>query len=39
MFFKPFLIVIPGLALFTLVVAINLAGDGLRDVTAPEGRA
>jgi peptide/nickel transport system permease protein len=39
MFFKPHLIVIPGLALFLLVVAINLAGDGVRDVTAPEGRA
>lgn len=39
MFFKPHLILIPGVALFALVVAINLAGDGLRDVTAPEGRA
>ncbi len=39
MFFKPYLIVLPGLAIFFLVMAINLAGDGLRDVTAPEGRA
>jgi peptide/nickel transport system permease protein len=33
MFFKPFLIVLPGLALFILIVAINMLGDGLRDVT------
>lgn len=39
MFFKPFLIVLPGLALFILIVAINMLGDGLRDVTAPEGRS
>jgi peptide/nickel transport system permease protein len=39
MFFKPHLIVIPGMAIFFLVVAINLLGDGIRDVTAPEGRA
>ncbi|HET7408682.1 MAG TPA: ABC transporter permease, partial [Paracoccaceae bacterium] len=32
------LITIPGIALFLLVLAINLLGDGLRDVTAPEGR-
>ena len=38
MFFKPHLIAIPGLAIFLLVIAINMAGDGLRDVTAPEGR-
>lgn len=37
-FFDPWLITIPGLALFSLVVAINLLGDGLRDVTAPENR-
>lgn len=36
MFFDPWLITIPGLALFQLVLAINLIGDGLRDVTAPE---
>jgi len=38
MFFKAWLITIPGVALFLLVLAINLLGDGLRDVTAPEGR-
>jgi peptide/nickel transport system permease protein len=39
MFFKPYLIVLPGLALFILVVAINMLGDGIRDITAPEGRS
>src|SRR5690242_1278866 len=38
MFFDPWLISIPGIALFLLVLAINLLGDGLRDVTAPENR-
>lgn len=38
MFFSPWLITIPGVALFSLVLAINLLGDGVRDVTAPEGR-
>jgi peptide/nickel transport system permease protein len=38
MFFKPYLIVIPGLAIFALVIAINMMGDGIRDITAPEGR-
>ncbi|MGE0848699.1 MAG: ABC transporter permease [Hyphomicrobiaceae bacterium] len=38
MFFDPWLITIPGVALFLLVLAINLLGDGLRDVTAPENR-
>ncbi|MFN4089855.1 MAG: ABC transporter permease [Alphaproteobacteria bacterium] len=38
MFFKPWVIYIPGFALFALVMAINLLGDGLRDVTAPENR-
>jgi len=28
---------IPGTALFILVMAINLLGDGIRDITAPEG--
>jgi peptide/nickel transport system permease protein len=32
------LITIPGVALFVLVLAINLLGDGIRDVTAPENR-
>ncbi len=39
MFFRPWVIAIPGAALFVLVLAINLLGDGIRDVTAPEGRA
>lgn len=38
MFFKPYLIEIPGIAIFLLVIAINMMGDGVRDVTAPEGR-
>ena len=38
MFFDSWLIAIPGTALFALVLAINLLGDGLRDVTAPENR-
>ena len=38
MFFKPHLIAIPGFAIFLLIIAINMAGDGIRDVTAPEGR-
>ena len=38
MFFNPFLVLIPGVALFILVLGMNLFGDGLRDVTAPEGR-
>jgi peptide/nickel transport system permease protein len=36
--FEPWLITIPGVALFVLVLAINLLGDGLRDVSAPENR-
>jgi peptide/nickel transport system permease protein len=39
MFFDPWLITIPGVALFLLVLAINMLGDGLRDVTAPENRS
>ena len=38
MLFKPWVIAIPGTALFILILAINLLGDGIRDVTAPEGR-
>jgi peptide/nickel transport system permease protein len=38
MFFKPHLIILPGLAIFLLVIAINMMGDGIRDITAPEGR-
>ena len=38
MLFDAWLITIPGVMLFLLVLAINLMGDGIRDVTAPEGR-
>ncbi len=38
MFFSFWLIAIPGTALALLIFAINLAGDGLRDLLAPEGR-
>lgn len=38
MFFDPWLIGIPGAALFVLILSINLLGDGIRDVTAPENR-
>lgn len=38
MFFRPWMVIVPGAALFLLVIAINLMGDGLRDVTAPENR-
>lgn len=36
--FDPWLITIPGVLLFALVLSINLVGDGLRDVTAPQAR-
>jgi peptide/nickel transport system permease protein len=39
MYFDPWLIGIPGVALFLLVLSINLLGDGLRDITAPENRS
>ena len=38
MFFKPWLIAIPGVSLFVMILCINLMGDGIRDVTAPENR-
>jgi peptide/nickel transport system permease protein len=38
MFFSFWLIAIPGTALAVLVFAINLAGDGLHEFLAPEGR-
>jgi peptide/nickel transport system permease protein len=38
MFFSAWLITLPGTALLLLVLAINLLGDGIRDVTEPEGR-
>jgi peptide/nickel transport system permease protein len=38
MFFQPYLVAVPGIAIFVLVIAINMLGDGIRDITAPEGR-
>jgi len=38
MLFDPWLVGIPGTALFILILSINLLGDGIRDVTAPENR-
>ncbi|AYN97046.1 ABC transporter permease [Pseudomonas sp. LTJR-52] len=38
MFFSPWVIAIPGIALMLLVLAINLVGDGIRDLTLPDGR-
>jgi peptide/nickel transport system permease protein len=32
MFFEPWIVLIPGLTLFVLVLGINLLGDGLRDL-------
>jgi peptide/nickel transport system permease protein len=39
MFFSFWLIAIPGTALALLVLAVNMVGDGIRDVAAPGGRA
>lgn len=36
--FRPWMIAVPGAALVALILAINLIGDAVRDVTAPEGR-
>ena len=36
MFYRPWLVVLPGMCLFVLVIAANLTGDGLRDITSPE---
>ena len=38
LFFDAWLIAIPGVALFLLVLSINLVGDGARDISAPENR-
>lgn len=38
-FFSPWMITLPGFALFLLILFVNLLGDGVRDITAPEGRA
>jgi len=37
-FHRPWLVVLPGIALFLLVIGANLLGDGLRDVTSPDKR-
>ena len=39
MLFSPWIIMIPGFVLSLLVLSINLMGDGVRDITAPEGRS
>ena len=39
MFFQPWVIASPGIALMVLVMAINLVGDGLRDLNAPQNRS
>lgn len=38
MFFQPWLVILPGISLFILVIAINLMGDGVRDVTVTNRR-
>ncbi|MBM3549142.1 MAG: ABC transporter permease [Alphaproteobacteria bacterium] len=35
MFFKPYLIALPGALIILLVIAINALGDGLRDLASP----
>ena len=37
--FDPWVITIPGVALSILVLAVNMLGDGIRDVSAPENRS
>ncbi len=39
MLFSPWITAIPGFGLLALVLAINLVGDGVRDVIAPERRS
>jgi peptide/nickel transport system permease protein len=36
--FDPWMITIPGICLFLLVLSINMVGDGLQDMMAPEAR-
>lgn len=38
MYFQPWVLMIPGACLAVLVLAINLVGDGLRDINARDGR-
>ena len=35
----PYMMLLPGLALSITILGLNLIGDGIRDITAPEGRA
>ena len=37
--FEPWVIVIPGIALSVLVLAVNMLGDGIRDLAAPDNRS
>ncbi len=37
--FEPWVIVIPGIALSILVLSVNMLGDGVRDLAAPEHRS
>ena len=39
LFFEFWMIALPGAALFSIVLAVNLFGDGLRDLTSPSGRS
>lgn len=38
MFYRPWLVILPGICLFLTVIGANLLGDGLRDITSPGGR-
>ncbi|KQX38258.1 peptide ABC transporter permease [Devosia sp. Root436] len=38
LFYRPWLVILPGISLFLLVIGANLLGDGLRDITSPQGR-
>lgn len=37
-FLRPWLVILPGIFIFLLVLATNLVGDGLRDLMSSEGR-
>jgi peptide/nickel transport system permease protein len=39
MYFSPWVIMVPGIALFVLVLGINFLGDGLRDLLGTRGEA
>lgn len=38
-FLRPWLVILPGIFIFLLVLATNLVGDGLRDQMSPGGKA